>query len=296
MQKTDIKDCIVVGGGPAGLTVALYLARFLRSVTLFDAADGRALMIPKTHNIGPFPGGISGRDLVDRMRSHAEMYGAVLENATVSAVEKRGELFYVTTESKVETARNVVFACGVFNHRPPLSVAEHDRGLNLGLIRYCPICDGYEVRGKRIAVFGSGDNAVGEARFISTYSPSVTLIPSDGSVGVARDGVAALPQAMTGMALSDSQVVVTLQNGETVCFDTLYVALGTRARSELVAGTSVRFAEDGCILVDARQKTNIDGAYAVGDITDGLDQIAVAMGHGAVAATTIHNNLSAAKR
>ena len=90
MEKADVKDCIVVGGGPAGLTAALYLARFQRSVTLFDAADGRAVMIPKTHNIGPFPGGISGRELVDRMRSHAELYGAVLETATVSAVEKRG--------------------------------------------------------------------------------------------------------------------------------------------------------------------------------------------------------------
>ncbi len=296
MEKADVKDCIVVGGGPAGLTAALYIARFQRSVTLFDAADGRAVMIPKTHNIGPFPGGISGRELVDRMRSHAELYGAVLETATVSAVEKRGELFCVTTERKVEMARTVVFACGVFNHRPPLPVAEHNRGLSLGLIRYCPVCDGYEVRGKRIAVFGSGDNAFAEARFISTYSPSVTLIPSDGSVGVGRDGIAVLAQAMTGMALSDSQVIVTLQNGETACFDTLYVALGTRARSDLAAGAGVRIAEAGCILVDAKQKTDIDGAYAVGDITDGLDQIAVAMGQGAVAATAIHNDLSLAKR
>jgi len=71
-----MKDCIIVGGGPAGLTAALYLARFLRSVMVFDAEEGPAWMIPETHNLSPFPDGISGRALLDRMRSHAELYGA----------------------------------------------------------------------------------------------------------------------------------------------------------------------------------------------------------------------------
>jgi len=177
-----MKDCVIVGGGPAGLTAALYLARFLRSVKVIDAEEGRAGMIPKTHNLAPFPDGISGRDLLERMRSHAAFYGAAIENGTVAAVEKLGNAFRIATDRHVESARTVVLASGVFNHRPPLSVEVHDRGLARGLIRYCPVCDAHEVRRKHIAVLGSGAHGFDEARFLRDYSSSVTLIPCDGSV------------------------------------------------------------------------------------------------------------------
>lgn len=286
-----MKDCIIVGGGPAGLTAALYLARFLRTVTVFDAGEGRARMIPKTHNLSPFPDGISGRDLLDRMRSHARRYGAMLENATVSGVAKLGDGFQVATDRGVETARNVILASGVVNHRPPLSVSDHDLGLSRGLIRYCPVCDAYEIRGKRIAVLGSGAHGFAEARFIRHYSPTVTLIPSDGSVAVAKDGIEVPASPMRGLALSDSEVIVTLETGETRAFDTLYVALGTTPRTSLAAALGVRLSEEGCVIVNAKQKTGIEGVYAIGDVIAGLDQIAYAMGQGAVAATAIHNDL-----
>ncbi len=291
-----MKDCIIVGGGPAGLTAALYLARFLRSVTVFDAEKGRAMMIPKTHNLTPFPDGISGRDLLDRMRAHAELYGASVETGTVSAVDRQGDVFHVTTDRRVETAKNVILASGVFNHRPPLSIKDHDLGLARGLIRYCPVCDAYEIRGRRIAVLGSDTHGFDEAKFIRDYSPAVTLIPSDGSLGVARDGVGALESPMTGLALSETQVIVTLENGQTRQFDTLYVALGTTAQTGLATRLGVRLADGGCVLIDAKQRTNIDRVYAIGDVVEGLDQIAIAMGQGAVAATAIHNDLPAPLR
>jgi thioredoxin reductase (NADPH) len=280
-----------VGGGPAGLTAAVYLARFLRSVTVFDAREGRARMIPKTHNVAPFPAGISGRELLDRMRSHAELYGAVIETGTVVAVEKQGDVFRVRTDRRVEIARSVIFASGVYNLRPPLSIEDHDRGLALGLIRYCPVCDAYEVRGKRIAVLGSGAHAFAEARFIRDYSSAVTLILPDGSLAAARDGIGVLEALMNGLSLSESHVIVALENGEIRHFDTLYVALGTTPRTDLAARLGVRIAEGGCVVVDAKQRTSIDRVYAIGDLTDGLDQIAIAMGQAAIAATAIHNDL-----
>ena len=286
-----MKDCIIIGGGPAGLTAALYLARFLRSVTVFDAEQGRARMIPKTHNFAPFPHGISGRDLLDRMRSHAERYGAVIEAGTVGAVEKQGDRFLVSTDHRVETARAVILATGVVNQRPPLSVSEHDRGLDRGLIRYCPVCDAYEIRDKRVAVLGSGAHGFAEARFIRDYSPTVTLIPPDRSPAMARDGIGVLKSPIKGLALSDSEVIVTLEDGETTQFDTLYVALGTTARTDLADRLGVRLGEDGCVVSDAERRTNIDRIYAIGDVTDGLDQIANAMGQAATAATAIHNDL-----
>jgi thioredoxin reductase (NADPH) len=287
-----MKDCIIVGGGPAGLTAALYLARFLRTVTVFDAQEGRARMIPKTHNLAPFPDGMSGGDLLDRMRTHAKLYGAMIETGTVRAVEKQGDVFHITTDHQVVFARNVILATGVFNHRPPLSTQDHDRGLAEGLIRYCPVCDAYEIRGMRIAVLGNDTHGFDEASFVRHYSSSVTLIPPDGTPVVARNGINVLDAPMKSLALSASEVVVTLENDETRHFDTLYVAMGTTPRTDLAATLGVPLAEGGCIVVDKKQKTSIDRVYAVGDVTDGLDQIAVAMGQGAIAATAIHNDLS----
>lgn len=291
-----MKDCIIIGGGPAGLTAALYLARFQRSVTVIDAQQGRAQMIPKTHNLSPFPCGISGRDLLVRMRSHAELYGAEVEHASVFDVKQQGGLFHVKTDRFVETARNIIFATGVINHRPPLSHEDHARGVALGLIRYCPVCDGYEVRDKRIAVLGSGTHGLVEARFIRDFSASVTLIPTEGPVDIAGGGVGLLPSPMKDLSLSDAHVILSLEDGTTAEFDTLYVALGSTARSDLAMRMGADVAQDGCIAVNAKQQTSVECAYAIGDVTEGLDQIAVAMGQGAVASTAIHNTLSATRR
>ena len=124
----------------------------------------------------------------------------------------------------------------------------------------------------------------------------MTLIPPEGIPARARDGIGALDAPMKGLALTDSQVVVTLEDGQTHHFDTLYVALGTSAHSELAGSLGVGLGDAGCIIGDAKLKTNIDGVYAIGDITDGLDQIAHAMGQAAVAATAIHNALPGTPR
>lgn len=260
---------------------------------VIDAGQGRAGMIPTTHNLAAFPDGIGGRDLLDRMRAHARRYGAVIDSGRVVSVNGRDHLFHVSTETQVEIAQTVIFATGVFNHRPPLSVADHDRALAGGLIRYCPVCDAYEVRKKRIAVLGDGSHALQEAKFLTPYSHSVTLIPTDGSVGIEQDGVRSLGAPMQGLAVTDTQVIVTLHSGATAFFDTLYVAMGTSACSTLAAELGLRRDESGHVDVDSDQRTSMDRVFAIGDLTQGLDQIAVAMGQGAVAATAIHNDLPA---
>ena len=293
METSEIQDCVIIGGGPAGLTAALYLARFLRSVTVFDGQDGRARIIPRTHNLAPFPDGISGQELLEQMRSHAKRYGAVVEAGTVKAVDQLDGTFRVVTDRRAALARNVIFATGVFNHRPPLAADDHAKGLARGLLRYCPVCDAYEVRDKRIAVLGSGMHGLQEASFLCQYSSSVTLIAPNGFPGLSQDGIRVLKPALTGIALSETEVLLTLQDGQTHHFDTLYVALGTTPRADPAGRLGVDLDDDGHIAVDDKHKTSLDGVYAIGDVTNGLDQIAVAMGQGAIAATAIHNDLTA---
>jgi thioredoxin reductase (NADPH) len=285
------QDCVVIGGGPAGLTAALYLARFLRTVTVIDAQHGRARMIPMTHNLGAFPSGISGLNLLERMQSHATEYGVTFRTEMVFSVNAENGSFQIETKSGIFTALTMVLATGVVNHRPPLAIKDHDAGLACGLIRYCPVCDGFEIRDKRIAVLGSGNHGFNEARFIRHYSPFVTLIAPAGNQAVARDGISVPEAPLKDLAIVNQEVVVTLKNGQISRFDALYVALGTTPNSDLALALGLRMDHDGYIVVDDKQKTSIDRVYAIGDVVQGLDQIATAMGQGAAAATAIHNEL-----
>ncbi|CAN5331118.1 hypothetical protein BH09PSE4_BH09PSE4_06390 [soil metagenome] len=138
-----MNDCIIIGGGPAGLTAAIYLARFQLSVRLFDSGDSRAALIPLTRNHAGFPDGIAGNELLDRMISQARKYGVEREPAEVTAIDCDGDDFIVRTASGTYRARSVLLATGVGNNRPEMDEALHIEALARGLLRYCPICDGY---------------------------------------------------------------------------------------------------------------------------------------------------------
>ena len=137
-------DCLVIGGGPAGLTAAIYLARFHLDIRVVDAGKSRAGWIPCTHNHAGYPEGISGKELLQRMRSQAQRYGAKIVTDRVTKLERdeKSGLFTATWGSGCVQARTVLLATGVTNRKPPMDEDLHDEALARGLIRYCPICDG----------------------------------------------------------------------------------------------------------------------------------------------------------
>lgn len=292
-------DCLVVGGGPAGLTAAIYLARYRRRALLVDAGESRAAWIPRSHNHAGFPEGIAGTELLRRMASQATGHGAVIERGTVTAVRRRFDEFVATVNGREVAARTLLLATGVVNRRPAgIDPADHDRGLARGLIRYCPVCDGYEAMGQRIGVLGADSHGVAEALFLHTYSDRLTLLPEryadlgpDDHARLAAAGVGVEESAVTSWALGDGEIAAHLEDGRTLTFDCIYPALGSDHRAELAASLGVDLAGAGCIPTDAHQRTGVPGLYAAGDIVEGLDQISVAMGHAAIAATAIHNAL-----
>ncbi len=175
---TDVVyDCVVIGGGPAGLTAAIYLARYRLDVIVIDKGESRAATIPLSRNHAGFPVGISGLDLLCRVRAQAEKYGATLRQGGVVTIEKDGNVFSLRTAAGENVAaRTVLIATGVFNRRPAMPEAMHDDAVARSLLRYCPICDAYEITDQRVAVIGTGDRGVNEAVFLRSFTEDVTLI------------------------------------------------------------------------------------------------------------------------
>ena len=293
-------DCIIVGAGPAGLTAAIYLARFRLSIRLFDCGTSRAALIPCTHNHAGFPDGIAGTELLARMLEQAERYGAERELARVTKIERDEEGFIVWAEAREFHARTVLIATGVINNRPSgIDDALHIEALAKGLLRYCPICDGYEVTDRRVAVIGTGDHGTAEALFLRGYTADLTLIAPEAEhdldaqcqAELDKAGIERVDGPCGGYAIEDGRFALDTAKGRRA-FDSVYPALGSRVRSDVAAEAGAMTSEDNCLVVDSHQRTNIPGLFAAGDVVKGLDQISHAMGDGGVAATAIRNYLA----
>ena len=300
MSKADY-DCLVIGGGPAGLTAAIYLTRYHLSLKVIDAGKSRAGWIPCTHNHAGFPGGISGKELLERMREQAQMYGASIEKGRVTRLDVVDGGFRAEWGSGSVMARKVQIATGVTNRRPPMDEELHDQALARGLIRYCPVCDGYEVTDKKVGVIGSGSHGVAEAVFLRGFTDNITLIAPDRAHELADEDQARLKEfdikcidgPCSAVALDDDLEQVIVQTvGGPVAFDSVYPALGSDTHTDLAQQIGAELSEDCTILVDDHQRTSVPGCYAAGDVVIGLDQISHAMGEGGVAATTMRNDLA----
>ncbi|HPU52222.1 MAG TPA: NAD(P)/FAD-dependent oxidoreductase, partial [Burkholderiaceae bacterium] len=221
-------DCLVVGAGPAGLAATLYLRRFHRQVMLADSGLSRAMRIDRSHNMPGFPEGISGKALLVRLRKQvAEAKGAVTR-AEVSALARDGENgFTAIVGGRPVSARQVVLATGVVDREPPLPGLPSVR--RRGLLRHCPVCDGYEHSGQRILVLGDGAHARAEARFLSHYSRHVTLVgveaPATNAEPAERPSTAVLNSMVQRVGLRpEGGLAVQLQDGTRHPFDVMYMA------------------------------------------------------------------------
>lgn len=291
---------MVVGAGPAGLTAAIYLARFRRSFRVIDAGGSRAAWIPRSHNHPGFPGGISGKALLSRMRRQAEAYGADIQSGHVESLKAGPAGFRLETSNGPVRARKVILATGVIDSEPEVPGVES--AVRQGLIRVCPICDGYEVIGKTVGVIGRGAHAAREARFLTTYSDAVSLIHVGRAGDLSSEERRKLKAARVNVIETPIERVVLDRRriaalcfgpGEPQAFDVVYAALGVTPRAVLALDAGAKVDKAGRLVVGEHQETSVPGLYAVGDVVRGLNQISTAQGEGAVAATDVHNALLA---
>lgn len=293
-------DCLIIGAGPAGLTAALYLARYRRRIEVADAGHSRAALIPTTHNYPGFPDGISGTDLLERLRAQAFRYGVQMRPGTVDELHQEDGFTAILGQDRIR-ASTVLLATGVVDRQPDIASLPDMRLATLaGRVRWCPICDGYEVLDREVGLIAPADSGVTHALFLRTYARRLTLIMHPGEATLdATDrtrlqtiGVRIVETPITHVRLADiDQVAVGFDDGLELRFDALYPMLGSIAQSNLATRLGARCDEKGELIVDEEQRTSVPGLYAAGDLVKALNQMSVGMAHAATAATAIHNVL-----
>jgi thioredoxin reductase (NADPH) len=294
-------DCVIVGGGPGGLTAAIYLARFHRRFVLIDAGESRASWIPRSHNHPGFPDGVNGIELLERMRAQLRQHDSDVNVGTVTSLKCQPDgLFSATCDGIGVTASHVILATGVVDVEPPLPNALE--AVRRGLVRQCPICDGYEMTDRKLVVIGRDDQGLGEALFLRTYTADITLVTLGQPLALSAEnrrlmgeaGLRAVETPVTEIACEGDRIArLEFSDGSALTFDAIYSALGIHPRADLAALLGVELHPDRRIVTDTHQRTSIEGCYAAGDIVTGLNQIGVAMAHGEIAAVDIHNRLRA---
>jgi thioredoxin reductase (NADPH) len=291
-------DSIIIGGGPAGLSAAIYLGRAKRSVLIVDAGRGRTTWNQLNENYLGFPNGIRSQELVKRGRKQAENFGAEFSESEVLEIEASGDRSFAVQFDKSAgestlRARSVIFATGVTDVWPPFANVKRYVGHSLF---WCIACDGFKTCGKRVVVLGNSDSAATTALQLLNYTRDVTFLCSDEQFDVSAEKQKQMEER--GIAICHGRIekaigkgkqlqALEIQGDQRVELDSLFSQLGQVPNSHLAARLGVHLEETGCIRVDAEMLTNIPGVFAAGDVTNQpAQQVASAAHQGAMAGTS----------
>lgn len=290
-------EALVIGGGPAGLTAALYLARFRRDVALVDGQQSRLGTVPLSHNYPGFAKGIAGTDLLVALTDQLAPYPVrrIWDDAVAVQRTDGGFVVHCAGGTTVRSQR-LLLATGVADIAP---TAPHMRdALAHGALRYCPVCDGYEVRNRMVGVYANSATGVAEALYLRHFTSQVTLFLEDGSATLTaqqrdrlqRGGVRLAGAPVDDIRYRAGRVAVTHGGTRSIC-DSLYCALGLQVHNGLACQLGATCDEEGYVCTDTHGATSVPGLYAAGDVAKGVNQVAVATGGAAIAATAMHRSL-----
>jgi thioredoxin reductase (NADPH) len=292
-------DLIIIGAGPAGLTAGIYGARSgLNTLVLEKGMPGGGLNeTPLVENYPGFPNGIRGQDLASKMMEQCENAGAEIHFMdNVTDIEFKGKKKLVTTDKALYSCDSMIIATGTKHRRLGIPSEERYRGRG---ISYCAVCDGPLFKDEKVIVVGGGNSAAIDALHLSNLTSSVKLIHRRDSLraeralidDMKRNGVEILFNTEVKEFRGDERVrSVILHHNKTGDLTEMevggaFIAIGMIPNTEIVRKLGVKL-DNGYILVDQRQMTNIEGIYAAGDVTMCPHrQIGKAIGDAIVAAT-----------
>lgn len=297
MAEERIYDMIIIGGGPAGYTAALYASRAGLDTLVIEkmTAGGQMATTDIIDNYPGFPDGVDGFELGMKMQAGAERFGAVTEYGQVIGAELSEKIKTVTTDFGAYKGRTVVIATGAAPRE--LGIPREKELLGMG-IHYCAHCDGRFYKGKSVIVVGGGNSAAADALYLSNLAEKVTVVHRRDTLRATKIYHEPLMNAKNVEFLWNSEVVGVLgeerlngavirrnSDGEAceIPADAVFVSIGRKPETE-VFGEALLRDTAGYIVADESTKTNIDGVYAVGDTrVKPLRQVVTAVADGAVA-------------
>ncbi len=298
-------DCIIIGGGIAGLQAAIQLGRYKHSIMVIDSNQGRSTICKGYQNILGWPDGVSGEELRKLGKIHAEKYGVEFLNGVVISLRKEKNHFLIQTSSnQTFQARTVFLATGLVDHLPKLENLLPCLGKS---IYVCPDCDGYEVSDKKTIVLGSGNTGASMAATLTYWTNDVTFInhtkeqPDSKKVKELEDlNIEIINETLTRVLLDDKGnfAGVELENGKTISGEKGFTGFsGNKINAELAEQVGVNLNDSRHIIVNPRTKeTSVEGIWAGGDLTSHSEQVTISMGDGSQAAIWIHKRLLKQKR
>ena len=297
-NENHVYDMIIIGGGPAGYTAALYAARAGLEVLLFEKTSigGQMALTGEIDNYPGFDDGIDGFSLGIKMQHGAERFGAKTIYAEVENLQLSDKIKVVETGDGVFYARTIVISTGA---TPRQLGIEGEREFFGRGVHYCAHCDGRFYKNKTVVVVGGGNSAVQDALYLSRLAKKVYLVHRRNKLRASKiyheplmssNNVEILWNSAVSEILFDERLyaskiknLLSEEQKEIIC-DGIFVSIGRKPAAELVKN-KLSLDENGYIIADESTKTSIDGVYAVGDVrTKSLRQIVTAVADGAVAA------------
>lgn len=291
------REVIVVGGGLAGLSAAVYLGRALRDVLVIDAGESLALWEPEVQNYLGFPQAIEGRELLRLGREQAERYGAEFVCEEIERIGREDDHFKLKGKRAEFRARRLLLATGVYHLPPKIPAVNECVGKSMF---FCKDCDGYRVQGKRVIIAGNNNEAVEYALGITSFTECVVLL-TNGEVPhwdtrheqwLREYEVPIYTDKILNVQHDQGQLnSVTLASSEKLIAHCLFTTRGDVYHNHLARQLGATLDDEGQICVDKCQRTSVPGLYAAGCVTPANCQMIIAAGDGATAAQAINRDL-----
>lgn len=297
MQTSDIREVIVIGGGLAGLSAAIYLGRSRRDALLIHSGRSMAKWEDDVQNYLGFPDGIAGEEILERGRRQVERFGVEIAEDEIQSLAKQDDIFHIAGKTRSYRAHRVLAATGLTHLPPEIEGVRECLGLSLF---FCKDCDAYRVQGKRIVIIGHNNEAADYALAMLLFSPSVLITTNGHEATWDRSHAAWLQEyqlsvrreRITQVEHDNGHIrALTFGQNDRVDVQAAFATRGDVTHTALFESVGAELDPDGQVVVDACQRTSISGLYAAGCVTAANCQMIIAAGQGATAAQAINRDL-----